>query len=216
MLLFWKNDSTAVEFNSQINLPQFSLVGYNKFYRLDVLSTGSYSQIQVDLFLVRSIGFYVSQVYIPACLVVIISWLPFWLDRNDHHARVALGVTTVLTITTLITNINSDFPKISHVKAIDIYLFVCFIIIFLSLIEYSTVGYFDISYGKVQQEGDHSSQVANSNATQKTILKDTSLIDYLARRLFPLFFLIFNVTYAAVLYFLISINSSHTEIQVKL
>ena len=104
---------------------------------------GNYSRLQCDIFLVRSIGFYVSQVYIPAFLIVVISWVPFWLDRHDHHARVALGVTTVLTMTTLTTNTNSDFPKISHLKAIDIYLFVSFIMVFLSLIEYATVGYYE-------------------------------------------------------------------------
>src|SRR5699024_779479 len=90
----------------------------------------------------RFLGFYLQQVYIPACLIVIISWMPFWLDRDDHHAREALGVTTVLTMTTLVTNTNSDFPKISYVKAIDAYLFVCSLMVFLSLLEYATVGYY--------------------------------------------------------------------------
>ena len=96
-----------------------------------------------DIFLARSVGYYVSQVYIPALLIVVISWVPFWLDPHDHLARVTLGVTTVLTMTTLNTNVSSDFPKISYLKAIDIYLFTCFLLVFLSLIEYAIVGYYE-------------------------------------------------------------------------
>lgn len=72
-----------------------------------------------------------------------ISWVPFWLDQEDNHARVGLGVTTVLTMTTLTTSTNASLPKISYIKAIDIYLFVCFLMVFLSLIEYATVGFFE-------------------------------------------------------------------------
>lgn len=93
----------------------------------------------------RSFGFYLYQVYVPAFLIVVISWVPFWLDREDNHARVGLGVTTVLTMTTLTTNTNASLPKISYIKAIDIYLFMSFLMVFLSLIEYATVGFFESS-----------------------------------------------------------------------
>lgn len=76
-------------------------------------------------------------------VVVVISWVPFWLDQDDNHARVGLGVTTVLTMTTLTTSTNASLPKISYIKAIDVYLFVCFLMVFLSLIEYATVGFFE-------------------------------------------------------------------------
>ncbi len=40
-------------------------------------------------------GYYLIQIYIPSGLIVIISWVSFWLNRNATPARVALGVTTV-------------------------------------------------------------------------------------------------------------------------
>ncbi|VDL68574.1 unnamed protein product [Nippostrongylus brasiliensis] len=39
-------------------------------------------------------------------LIVTISWVSFWLNREASPARVSLGVTTVLTMTTLITTTN--------------------------------------------------------------------------------------------------------------
>ena len=58
-------------------------------------------------------------------------------------ARVSLGVTTVLTMTTLSNSVNAALPKVSYMKSIDIYLFVCFFMVFGALIEYACVGYTD-------------------------------------------------------------------------
>ena len=83
------------------------------------------------------------QVYIPSSLIVVMSWVSFWLNRGAAPARVGLGVTTVLTMTTLINSVNAALPKISYMKSIDIYLFVCFFMVFGAMVEYACVGYTD-------------------------------------------------------------------------
>ena len=83
------------------------------------------------------------KVYIPSSLIVIMSWVSFWLNRGAAPARVGLGVTTVLTMTTLINSVNAALPKISYMKSIDIYLFVCFFMVFGAMVEYACVGYTD-------------------------------------------------------------------------
>ena len=62
---------------------------------------------------------------------------------STSDLQVGLGVTTVLTMTTLINSVNAALPKISYMKSIDIYLFVCFFMVFGALIEYACVGYTD-------------------------------------------------------------------------
>lgn len=79
-------------------------------------------------------GYYLIQIYIPSGLIVIISWVSFWLNRNATPARVQLGVTTVLTMTTLMSSTNAALPKISYVKSIDVYLGTCFVMVFTSLL----------------------------------------------------------------------------------
>ena len=79
-------------------------------------------------------GYYLIQIYIPSSLIVVISWVSFWLNRGATPARVTLGVTTVLTMTSLTSSTNSQLPKISYMKSIDIYLSFCFIMVFASLI----------------------------------------------------------------------------------
>jgi anionic glutamate receptor len=50
--------------------------------------------------LARQFSSYLIQVYIPSTMLVIVSWVSFWLDRTAVPARVTLGVTTLLTMTT--------------------------------------------------------------------------------------------------------------------
>ena len=59
---------------------------------------------------------YVLTVYVPNLLLVIIAWLSFWIDAEAAPARVALGVTTILTVTTMTTNIQETLPVVTYLK----------------------------------------------------------------------------------------------------
>ncbi|UYV84109.1 Rdl [Cordylochernes scorpioides] len=137
----WKENDSSVRISQSVELPQFKVVGLQISSRVVNLTTGKYSRLVCEITFVRSMGYYLIQIYIPAGLIVIISWVSFWLHRNATPARVALGVTTVLTMTTLMSSTNAAMPKISYVKSIDVYLGTCFVMVFASLLEYATVGY---------------------------------------------------------------------------
>ena len=215
----------AVSFHPEIYLPSFRLLGYSQHRLSQRYSTGNYSRLQADFYLARSIGYYVSQIYVPTFLIVVISWVPFWLDRDDHHARVALGVTTVLTMTTLVTNTNSDFPRISHLKAIDVYLFASFLSVFLALIEYAVVGYYDLKLRRRRGKERKTKRERRLEERQQKVAEvksfyaaddHSSVIDYWARRVFPATFALFNLIYCVGLSLLVAANGRHAQIQVRL
>ncbi|XP_022710011.1 gamma-aminobutyric acid receptor subunit beta-like [Varroa jacobsoni] len=137
----WSDGEKSVRISKEVELPQFKVLGHSQRSRAVALSTGNYSRLVCEIRFVRSMGYYLIQIYIPAGLIVVISWVSFWLHRNATPARVALGVTTVLTMTTLMSSTNAALPKISYVKSIDVYLGTCFVMVFASLLEYATVGY---------------------------------------------------------------------------
>ncbi|XP_047243187.1 gamma-aminobutyric acid receptor subunit rho-1-like isoform X3 [Girardinichthys multiradiatus] len=51
------------------------------------------------------------------------------------------GITTVLTMSTIITGVNASMPRVSYIKAVDVYLWISFVFVFLSVIEYAAVNY---------------------------------------------------------------------------
>ena len=61
-------------------------------------------------------GYYLFELYMPAVFIVFMSWFNFWLNRSATPARITLGVTTVLTLTTLMSNANANLPKTSYPK----------------------------------------------------------------------------------------------------
>ena len=57
------------------------------------------------------------------------------MEQDDIGNRMALGITTILTIMFLLGSLNGNLPKVSYPKALDWYLLVSFSFVFLSLIE---------------------------------------------------------------------------------
>ena len=62
------------------------------------------------------------------------------------------GITTVLTMTTINTHLRETLPKIPYVKAIDMYLMGCFVMVFLALLEYAFVNYIFFGRGPQMQK----------------------------------------------------------------
>lgn len=55
-------------------------------------STGNHSTLQLDLRMRRNVGYYLLQGYIPAALLVILSWISFWIDSEATADRVYIGL----------------------------------------------------------------------------------------------------------------------------
>ncbi|XP_051996668.1 gamma-aminobutyric acid receptor subunit beta-3 isoform X4 [Xyrauchen texanus] len=149
---YWKGGESAVTGVARIELPQFSIVDYKLVSRNVVFSTGAYPRLSLSFKLKRNIGYFILQTYMPSILITILSWVSFWINYDASAARVALGITTVLTMTTINTHLRETLPKIPYVKAIDMYLMGCFVFVFLALLEYAFVNYIFFGRGPQMQK----------------------------------------------------------------
>ncbi|CAJ0596814.1 unnamed protein product [Cylicocyclus nassatus] len=140
-IIYHWHGPNAVTIDENVHLAHFSIGDHYHIERVISLSTGNYSRLSAYFTFKRNLGFYLIQIYFPSSLIVVISWVSFWLNREAVQARVAIGVTTVLTMTTLMTSTNASLPKVSYVKSLDIFLGMCFFIVFASLLEYAAIGY---------------------------------------------------------------------------
>ena len=95
--------------------PQQKLISCS-LYVYQGLMSGNYSALAASFTLRRQNGYHLIQTYIPTILIVTISWVSFWVDPNAVPGRVTLGVTTLLTMTTISSGVRQTLPPVSYVK----------------------------------------------------------------------------------------------------
>ncbi|XP_020710741.2 glutamate-gated chloride channel isoform X2 [Athalia rosae] len=140
LVFLWK-DGDPVQVVKNLHLPRFTLEKFLTDYCNSKTNTGEYSCLKVDLLFKREFSYYLIQIYIPCCMLVIVSWVSFWLDQSAVPARVSLGVTTLLTMATQTSGINASLPPVSYTKAIDVWTGVCLTFVFGALLEFALVNY---------------------------------------------------------------------------
>lgn len=89
VVMYWKD--TPVRGVEEAELPQFTIIGYETNDRKERLATGIYQRLSLSFKLQRNIGYFVFQTYLPSILIVMLSWVSFWINHEATSARVALG-----------------------------------------------------------------------------------------------------------------------------
>ncbi|CAJ1058022.1 gamma-aminobutyric acid receptor subunit alpha-6a [Xyrichtys novacula] len=125
-----------------ISLLQYDLVGQTLSSEIFKSNTGQYSVQVVHFHLQRKLGYYLIQTYIPLIMVVVLSQVSFWINKESVPARTVAGITTVLTMTTLSISARQSLPKVAYATAMDWFIAVCFAFVASALVEFAAVNYF--------------------------------------------------------------------------
>ncbi|CAF3221471.1 unnamed protein product [Rotaria socialis] len=136
---------------------------------LTTKAEGSFTCLLVVLHLKRLFGYYLVQVYIPSMLIVILSFVSFWIDHKSVPARISVGLLTVLTVTTQSSGIRSQLPRVSYIKAIDVWMSACLVFVFAGLLEYALVNVI-ARKGELRQQVRFSKEKKSSNRPPKLTL----------------------------------------------
>ena len=68
---------------------------------------------------------------------VLMSWAGFWIKLTNAPARVALTLTTYLSVQTLRQAFILSIPKVPYLKLFDVWMIICESMIFASLMEFT-------------------------------------------------------------------------------
>ncbi|KAH8237720.1 hypothetical protein KR038_008954, partial [Drosophila bunnanda] len=138
----WKNQDDAVSFVPGMTLNQFDLISmmYRNF--TSRRREGDFSVLHVAFNLKRHTGYFLIQVYVPCILIVVLSWVSFWIHREATSDRVGLCVTAVLTLSTISLDSRTDLPKVKYATALDWFLLMSFLYCIATLLEFAGVHYF--------------------------------------------------------------------------
>ncbi|GFN81639.1 gamma-aminobutyric acid receptor subunit alpha-6 [Plakobranchus ocellatus] len=135
----WENH---VDIDPGVKVSQFEL---GRIEQQQLSKQGRYGELsilEVYIHMSRAVGFYVLQTYVPCYLIVVISWISFWINRDAAPARVLLGVTTILSTAAIGMTVREGLPRVPYATALDVFLNVCIVYEMAALIEYAAVNYF--------------------------------------------------------------------------
>jgi hypothetical protein len=133
-----------------------------------------HARLDVVLNASRRTGYYTWQAFVPLVLIVMMTWVVFWIPREFVPARIGLAATSMLTLIAYRFAISSILPPIAYLTRLDVFMVGASVLVFAALAVAVSVTYVGQSTGD-QQAGS---------------------IDRLARILFPALFLL--VAYTAL------------------
>lgn len=81
-------------------------------------------------------------------LIVILSWISFWINVDAVPARVTLGLLTVLTATTQSSGADTSLPRVSYIKGIDVWMSMCLVFNFAAFLEFALVNVISRKYAR--------------------------------------------------------------------
>lgn len=151
IVYYWSENQEQIHGLDQLQLAQFTITSYRFSTELmNFKSAGQFPRLSLAFHLRRNRGVHIIQSYMPSILLVAMSWVSFWISQAAVPARVSLGITTVLTMTTLMVSARSSLPRASAIKALDVYFWICYVFVFAALVEYA-FAHFNADYRKKQK-----------------------------------------------------------------
>lgn len=238
MIYHWK-ENEPVTTNPEMELPDFRLTeiitkrrnvklstGFSNFPKTSLSNDkigsilGTYSRLECCFVLERRAGFYFMVLFFPATGIVIISWVSLAMSKDNTFSDI---IQVILAIIFLNFSHNAVMPKVSYIKAIDVFIQACFLFVFLSLIkigiekhlaETNRMNNSDLNHTVNDKVREYSAirnfyyNISTLVETKCHCCKKYSLI--IMKYLFPILFFIFFVVYF-VAYYTISLRKNHLK-----
>ncbi|XP_035733879.1 glycine receptor subunit alphaZ1-like isoform X4 [Vespa mandarinia] len=167
-------DDNGVTVNPELKLLQYNIgkpVVFEETTHYMMEKNGNFSRLVVLFRFERQIGHHLIQTFAPSTLVVMFSWFSFWLDLDAIPGRVALLVTSMLTLVTMFTGLKSDIPPVAYVKALDLWMAGCMMFVFAALGEFVIVKVLDLRY---QCVNDIQSSIVPRSFQTRLVMADKS------------------------------------------
>jgi len=95
----------------------------------------TFSLLTVEIDLSRNATYYIGKVLVPLTLIVMMSWVVFWIDPEKFGPQIGLSVTAMLTLIAFQFTLTTELPKLSYFTTLDMLILGSTILVFLSLVE---------------------------------------------------------------------------------
>ncbi|KAH8032137.1 hypothetical protein HPB51_023281 [Rhipicephalus microplus] len=114
----------------------YTLVKVEPVQRDDTSTVGSTPTVAADFHFSKVTWSFLLSTYVPSTMVVIVSWIAFWVDAGAAASRVTLGVACLLMLVAQVGHNRIASPHDTQLQPGDVWFFVSAVAVFCSLLEF--------------------------------------------------------------------------------
>jgi len=83
----------------------------------------------------RKLGYYIWKVILPLAMVVMMSWVVFWLDPKQAGPQIGIAATSILTLIAYRFTLGFLVPRLSYLTRLDFFITGASLLVFVALVE---------------------------------------------------------------------------------
>jgi hypothetical protein len=123
--------------SKQISMPDWDIVDWG-FIAVDLPFEEDAAQVKGMVFSLdveRDKSYFKYKVILPLVLIVMMSWMVFWIDPSLAATQISVSVTAMLTMIAYRFALSGFIPRLSFLTSLDLFVLVSTVVVFLSMIE---------------------------------------------------------------------------------
>uniref|UniRef100_A0A915PRP2 Uncharacterized protein n=1 Tax=Setaria digitata TaxID=48799 RepID=A0A915PRP2_9BILA len=197
--------SDAIRMNKNMELGELYIEKYYKEYCDGLRKTGNFSCLEASFRLERHLGYHMTRTYIPTATCVVFSWISVWLPEEFVTGRIFGSLTLFLTLSAESSAVKEVLPKVSYMKAIDLWFGFTASFVFITMLEALTVIWLEYRSRELRRKAEAGVDDMSRYQMMLLMLKSSRYhsiarhIDRYCRTLYPVVFLLFLIIYYFVI-----------------
>jgi len=128
----------------------------------------------LHFFFERQIGFFLLQIYTPLLVIVMCSWVAFWIVKTDAPARCGLGITTILSVTKIGFGGGKGKPQVGYPTAMDVFVIICLMSVFAALCEFAIINFISVTLSRRKAREQEMKEAEEKNLEKAKELIETA------------------------------------------
>ena len=121
----------------QLSLPDFRVVSWKAQPQAYVPFAGEegIAGFLMEIDVQRQASYYVWKIIFPLCLIVVMSWIPRWMDPKHVGTNIGVATTSVLTLVAYLFAIAHLLPRVAYFTRLDKFILLSTLMVFIGLLQ---------------------------------------------------------------------------------
>ncbi|CAB3398562.1 unnamed protein product [Caenorhabditis bovis] len=202
---WFANRHEAIKIEKNVQIPELKIRNIMPEECNGVRKSGNYSCLEAKFQMHREIGYHIANTYIPSTICVVFSWISVWLPEEFVEGRIFVSLTVFLTLSAENNSAKEELPKVSYVKAIDIWFGFTSTFVFMTMLQALVVISLEHNSKRLKLkcernlEGYGKYQLTKSLLLSRYYHKLARQVDTFCKVMYPVIFALFLMFYSFVI-----------------